>query len=229
MDLTVLETQKALMIKWFEGYPNLNSNEGSIFLNIIDIVKNDMTLYYNMNEILDKGRGKYEYKDEKVSIVFSHCENDEKYTLESSLGSITLDYKSFKTIISKIVDIYSEIYPLGTVVDINTNYLKHIIPVEDNGSIKVVILNRFTLLTEDVFFYYTGVIYPIGNMGTDVGMIYFSPIAINKVVHMGYTDEKDTEYVLNKKKELLVDKGLHATSILTEDEEKLIYNQAREL
>lgn len=229
MDLTVLESKKRMLIKWFEEYPNIDSEQHSIFLNILDCIQNDLFIMYKMNEVLDKDIDRYEYKDDKMYLEFYLNTNDIKYTLNSSFGSIILDYYTFKTIISKIVDIYSEIYPLGTVVDINTKYLKHIIPTEDNESIRVVILNRFTMLTNEMFFYYTGVIYPIGNMGTDVGMIYFSPVTINKVVHMGYTDDKDKEFVLNKKKELLLDMGLHSTSIVTKNEEELVYNQAREL
>ena len=216
MYLTVLESNHKFMIKWFEEYSNLSSNQYSIFLNIINSVQNDLSVFYKMNDILDNGSGEFTFNDEKMFVTFKECNGT--YELSSSFGSVTLDYFAFKTIISKIIDIYSETYPLGTVVDLNSFYFKDLLPIEDNDSIRVVIMNRFTPFTDELFFYYTGVIYPVGNNGTNISMVNFSPIAIEKVVHVGYKDEQDTQFVGIEKERLLIDMGMHSTAILTSEE-----------
>ncbi len=213
---TVLEAKQNFMIRWFEEYSNLSSKQYSIFLNIINSVHDDLSVFYKMNDILDNGSGEVTYDDNDMNVTFREINGN--YELLSSYGSITLDYLAFKTIISKIIDIYSKTYPLGTVVDLNKEYFKDLLPDMNGEPIRVVIMNRFTPLTNELFFYYTGVIYPVGNNGTNISMVNFSPIAIEKVVHMGYSDEQDTKFIGIEKKRLLIDMGMHSTSILTEEE-----------
>ena len=227
MDLTVLESSNSFMIKWFEEYSNLNSQQYDTFLKLVQQVQDDMTIFYKMNEVLDNDIDTYAYDGNGWSVSFTP--EGESFKLESSFGNIVLDYYAYKTILSKIVDIYSETYPLGTVVEINSNYLIDMIPIEDDEPIKLVILNRFLKFTDGMFFYYTGVLYPLVNSGTTISMVHFNPIAIDKVVHMGYTDEQDTQYVGITKKEMLIDMGLHSTTITTKEEQEIVSNQAVKL
>jgi hypothetical protein len=204
------------MIKWFENYSSLSSEQYSIFLNIINIQRNNLTVFYEMNEVLDKNSGEYEYKDEDMELKF-YYDDEQYYVLETSFGSISLDYYAYKTIISKVIDIYSETYPLGTVVDIYTEQLEDIVELEED-SIRLVILDRFVPFTDELFFYYTGVIYPIGNTGETINSIHFSPSMVKKVVHMGYSDDYETEYIKAMKEKLLFDDGMHSTTITTSEE-----------
>ena len=215
LTLAVLESNQERMIKWFEDYSSFTSEQYGIILSIINIQRNDLTVFYKMNEVLDKVSGEYEYKDENMELKFYY---DEKYyVLETSFGSISLDYYAYKTIISKVIDIYSETYPLGTVVDIYTEQLQEIVELEEE-SIRVVILDRFAPFMDELFFYYTGVIYPIGNAGQTINMIHFSPSMVKKVVHRGYSDTYEVEYIKLVKEELLFEKGMHSTSITTSEE-----------
>ena len=175
-----------------------------------------------MNEIT----GEYQYEDESFKMKF--YKNGDLYVLDSSFGSISLDYTAYKTIISKIIDIYSETYPLGTVVELEAELQNVAVDVEFDGRIKVVILNRFAPLDDKLFFYYTGTIYPVFNTGEQINMIHFTPSMIKRVVHEGYSDEYDVEYVKNKKREMLFDKRMHSTEITTAQEVDMIRQNAGE-
>ena len=52
-------------------------------------------------------------------------------------------------------------------------------------------------------------------------MVHFSPLSIKKLVYKGYSDEQEREYVEIKKKELLIDMGMHSTNILTKIEQEM--------
>ena len=218
--MAVFESDQNFMIKWFEEYSNLDSSQYSIFLNIVNTIQGDLSLFYRMNDILDEGSGEYEYKDEKLELHF--YKKDNLFVLDSSFGSISLDYYTYKTIISKIIDIYSETYPLGTVVDLDKDLFDDIVDLEADEPFRVVILNRLTPISDDLFFYYTGVVYPVGNSGTNVNMVHFSPVTIKNLVHRGYSDKEDREYIEIKKKELLIDMGMHSTNIITKEEQEML-------
>ena len=86
LTLAVLESNQERMIKWFEDYSSFTSEQYGIILSIINIQRNDLTVFYKMNEVLDKVSGEYEYKDENMELK-----------INSFIGSMNEDIDIIKT------------------------------------------------------------------------------------------------------------------------------------
>ena len=96
----------------------------------------------------------------------------------------------------------NDVYPLGTVVKLKKERVKELIGEDVEESIKVIVLDRLVPIGEKTYVEYAGVIYPISNTGTQMATIYFSKESIEKVVHMGYSDEREIQFVKDKKNRL---------------------------
>ena len=74
------------MIKWFKEYSNLSSNQYSVFLNIINSVQDDLSVFYKMNDILDNGSGEFTYDEDNLVISYKDKNNEEIKSLVFGLG-----------------------------------------------------------------------------------------------------------------------------------------------
>ena len=167
-----------------------------------------------MNKMIVLGEGQVLDNDLGINFI---CQNG-NCMLKTNLGELCLSNNDFRKVIAGIVDIYEDIYPLGTVVDLNKKYFKGILPIDEIEELRVIITYRFVPLTEESYIPYVGALYPVGNMGILKNDIHFTPRAIEKVVQLGYHDEKELAFLFEIKNKFLIQNGKHSSGFATKDE-----------
>lgn len=131
---------------------------------------------------------------------------------------IILTDENMKELLSGILDIQEQILPLGTVVDLNKDIFAREIPqIRDMEFLRVVITHRFLAYLDNVYYPYAGVIYPIGMLGR-TEFLHFSYSMIDNVVHKGFSDESEFEYVIAMKNELIINRKMHSVGFAGEHE-----------
>lgn len=142
--------------------------------------------------------------------------DEEEFTEEG----ITLPVSVWGCIISGACNIFEEILPLGSVVDLKKEILerqlKEISKVE---KVRIVITNRFLNYTSHGYFTYAGVVYPIGMLHANE-VIHFAPSMIQEVVSKGYADDMERAYTLFMKRELIVNQKIRSYEFASEAESK---------
>ena len=152
--------------------------------------------------------------------------DDGTRTLSIDGREINLPFDEMKELIQGLSDIGEDTLPLGSTVELDKDFMSRNIPaVASVPSIRVIITHRFLSYTDKVYYPYAGVLYPIGMLGrTEV--LHFSAPMIKEVIHRGYSDEAEDEYVYMMKKELILERDMHSAGFATREEleeiEKLI-------
>ena len=203
-----------LMEEWFKSNKSIDQDCVSIFKGMKNQVQSDLSLFYQMNKMIVIGEG--QVLDNELGINFI-CQNG-NCMLRTNLGELYLSNNDFRKVITGIVDIYEDIYPLGTVVDLNKKYFKGILPVDELEELRVIITYRFVPLTNSCYIPYVGALYPMGNMGILKNDLHFTPRAIEKVVQIGYQDEKELAFLFEIKNKFLIQNGKHSSGFATQDE-----------
>lgn len=131
---------------------------------------------------------------------------------------ITLPKEQWKSLISGAIELMQRILPLGSVVDLRKERLQGAFPkLEQVEKVRVVITQRFLSYTNEGYFTYAGVIYPVGNL-TGSQVIHFNSQMVQKVVHLGYEDEQDSAYVYLTKQEYILQKGKRSYEFASKEE-----------
>lgn len=203
-----------LMEEWFKNNKLINQDDVSLFKEIKNQIQSDLSLFYQMNKMIVLGEGQVLDNDLGINFI---CQNG-NCMLKTNLGELYLSNNDFRKVIAGIVDIYEDIYPLGTVVDLKKKYFKGILPVDEVEELRVIITYRFVPLTESSYIPYVGALYPVGNMGILKNDIHFTPRAIEKVVQLGYHDEKELAFLFEIKNKFLNQNGKHSSGFATKDE-----------
>ena len=203
-----------LMEEWFKNNKLIEQDYVSIFKEIKNQVQSDLSIFYQMNKMIVLGEGQVLDNDLGINFI---CKNG-NCMLKTNLGELCLSNNDFRKVIAGIVDIYEDIYPLGTVVDLNKKYFKGILPVDEVEELRVIITYRFVPLTESSYIPYVGALYPVGNMGILKNDLHFTPRAIEKVVQIGYQDEKELAFLFEIKNKFLIQNGKHSSGFATKDE-----------
>lgn len=180
----------------------------SMFLSLIDKSRNDMVILYEINKMIDNDEEAYRNNEEKSYIEIKKMAN--KYSVESNGDRLVLSKKELKGIVAGIVDICSEVYPLGTVVKIKKEMIDSILDKDTNEPYEVVILDRLVPVSEENYAQYAGSVYPVGNIGKKTPLLYFSRDSIEKVVHMGYSDMEEVEFINDKKRRAICELKLQS-------------------
>jgi hypothetical protein len=116
-----------------------------------------------------------------------------------------------------MIDILEEILPIGSVVDLNKEYLGERFRTKEVLNIRMVITQRFTYKKGDTaYFPYVGVVYPVG-MLSDTRAAQFTSTLISNVVFKGFSDVVEEAYVYAMKEELILRKGMHSWGFLLKD------------
>lgn len=163
----------------------------------------------------------YIYKDEKN--VFKVASNNPK----------EFDLQLADTLISGIISALEKILPIGTVVKLKKTYMEALLEIlrkneeyekkykeqiekEGINDICIIINKRFAKTEiEGVYAHYSGYIYPLSQKEKNVQFI-FSNEDINEIMHKGYINEAEKEYVCLLKYQALVEKNY--LSISTKEE-----------
>ena len=108
-----------------------------------------------------------------------------------------------------------EVLPLGSVVDLKKELFSFI---KDVDRIRIVITYRFLAKEESKgYFPYAGVVYPTGMLGRKE-VIYFTPALIEQVVHRGFEDIQEHQYIYLMKREFIIEKGMKSFGFGTREE-----------
>ena len=148
-----------------------------------------------------KGRNIYKRKDGRWEgrILYE----DGLYILRKEGAGIFLPEEKMKRIIIDMISIFEEILPLGTVVDLRKEKLEARLDLSGVEHFRVVIVKRFVGVGRDIYYPYAGALYPLGTTGEDK-MISFSSALIEKVIHRGYSDETEEQFVGLMKREIII-------------------------
>ena len=85
---------------------------------------------------------------------------------------------------------------------------------------RVVITKRFVGSKTGCFYLYGAGIYPFGPIGK---IISFTPVLIEKVIHRGYEDDVDEEFVYQMKKHLVVEQKRKSAGFVSQEEAKELF------
>lgn len=203
-----------LMEDWFKVNSFITNDKAIIFKELITQFQGNLSLFYEMNKAIVIGEGQVLDNESGINFI---CQNG-KCMLKTSFGEVYLSNIEFRKVIAGIVDIYEDIYPLGTVVDLDKKYFRNILPVDEVDELRVVITYRFIPLTDTCYIPYVGSLYPVGNMGILKNDIHFTPRAIEKVVQMGYQDEKELAFMYQIKNNFLIHNGKHSSGFANNEE-----------
>ena len=203
-----------LMEDWFKVNSFITEDKAIIFKELIKQFQGDLSLFYEMNKTIVIGEG--QVLDNETGINF--ISQNDKCMLKTNYGEVYLSNIEFRKVIAGIVDIYEDIYPLGTVVDLDKKYFRNILPVDEVDELRVVITYRFIPLTDTCYIPYVGSLYPVGNMGILKNDIHFTPRAIERVVQMGYQDEKELAFIYQIKNNFLIHNGKHSSGFANNEE-----------
>lgn len=218
MLLNKIEMNNRLIKEWLKKYTSVDPDQIAMLMDIKEKIQDDLTLLYQMNKIIVQGEG--HTVDKEIGVEF--VSNNGISTLQTNYGQIMLDNTSFRQIIAAFIDVYEDIYPLGTVVDLKKEYFRGVLPVDEVEHVRVVISYRYIPCSENMYIPYMGNIYPIGNSGIKTNGLHFSPKAIEKVVHMGYIDEEEIAFLFQRKYEMLIENNMHSSGFATSDEMTLV-------
>lgn len=144
--------------------------------------------------------------------------DDGVWTLSAFDKEITLAFEDMKDVLIGMIDLQEEIYPLGSVVALNKDFMARNIPeIGKLDSFRVVITHRFMSYADSIYYPYAGVIYPFGMLGRPE-VLYFSYAMVDEVMHKGFADESEDAYVYEMKKELILERGMHSVGFATKEE-----------
>jgi len=171
----------------------------------------DLYKAYFMNE------SNYENKPmigSKIEVLFDRLED--KVIIKRSKIVLEFSIQKFLEYLNLLMICFGEVYPLGSVVEIdetllNEEFKKAVgVNVEAGISVRAVITGRFVSLRDDSGEYvieYVGRLRPFGE-GSKVAPLLLSRVMIKGVVHSGLADEVEEADVMRLRSELINRKPL---------------------
>lgn len=140
--------------------------------------------------------------------------------INSNENEFHTSIEKFKKLIVSIIDLFEVIYPLGTVVNLKTEYLNQLTNDKEIEEATFVITSRY-VYTDDVktYFQYGGIPYPVGSLGLNK-VFYFTSDLIREILALGYSDNREEAYIYMMKKELLLDENYISIGYAQEEERK---------
>lgn len=175
----------------------------------------DVEFLYAVRKCVQRGGGAFE--DEKTHIAYET--EGEYHILRKNTIELALRQEEMNTLLVDMIDMFEDILPLGSVVDLRKDFLGQKLDLSRVEKVRVVITKRFLGLDKGCYYPYAAVIYPIG-MGGQRKNLCFSSSVIEKVVHMGYSDPLEETYVHQMKRQLIIDERRKSMGFASEEERK---------
>lgn len=187
--------------------------EKSVLNTLIDLSNNDLD---KLKKIYEYIKLKRNYKNFELNISIEFLENIVDLKINDITSEISFD--NLNSLFVNIIDLIEPIYPLGTVVNLKTEYLNNLLDDKKISVATFVIINRF-VYTDNIktYFQYTGIPYPVGSLGFSRNL-YFTSELIDEVVHLGYSDDKENAFIYMMKKELIIDKDYCSIGYASKDD-----------
>lgn len=209
------------LIKWLGKRTYLNETTRRNWFEIGLLYQNNLSFLYEIYQQVTTDQ--QSLKDDEKQLFYdyespNHCIQYKDQEMAHSKEEIT-------EILKGILCILEEILPLGSVVDLNWEFLKESIEQlkqagdDQNGNrieeviksnLRFVITRRF-IETEDnaTYFEYGGVPYPVGQDMQNI-LLFFTPKMIEKLIHTGYQEEREKAFVFLVKEELILERGKYS-------------------
>lgn len=157
--------------------------------------------------------------DKKTGVLY---ETEEEYhILKHNDKEVALGQADMSKLLADMIDIFEDILPLGTVVDLKKDFLGQKMDLSKVDRVRVVISKRFLGGETGCYYPYAAVLYPIGMAGQNK-YIYFSSALIDDVVHMGYGDAIEEMFVYQMKEQLIVKGNRKSMGFANEEELKIM-------
>ena len=216
MSLELDKMNGKIIEQWFENHIDISPEEKNIFFNVKKEIQGDIKVFYDMNRIIMIGEGVLDLK--KYNIYFE-C-RDGQCLLNTLYGKMYMESMKFRTIIATFIETYEPIYPIGTVLQLKKEAFNNVLDISKIDDLKVVIAHRFVPINDNRYIPYIGFIYPIGPTGEENDALHFTAPAIEKVIHMGYSDEQEDAYIFNLKSTAISKLNMHSVAFMTREEMK---------
>lgn len=209
------------LIKWLGKRPYLNETTKRNWFEIGLLYQQNLSYLYEIYQQVITDQQSLKDDEKQLFYVYEspkHCVQYKDEQMEYTKDEMT-------EILKGILCILEEILPLGSVVDLNWEFLKESIEQlkqagdDQNGNrieeviksnLRFVITRRF-IENEDntTYFEYGGVPYPVGQDMQNI-LLFFTPKMIEKIIHPGYQEEREKAFVFLVKEELILERGKYS-------------------
>ena len=220
MDDTIFDYEKsicAMLIKYIDKLDFLTNDDKAISLKLGLLYKNKINTVYRIYDFLNSEEK--EFIDNNINL--DKQDNHLCVNIKGKTMTISIDY--FKNILEGSIDILEDILPIGTIIELKSQFIKSLYgDTQFKENPKFIIIRRFLSKEGSLsYFPYAAVPYPTGELN-DGNNIYLTSQAIEKVVYKGFSDEKDLAFICVMKSEMIFKKNMKSISFSSE-KEKLVY------
>ena len=202
------EYKRQLWKEYVEGHPAIHEvqKEGCLRLGEKFLTGDVSFLYEVHSAFMEQERFRL---GEGLKLEYEKA--GEAYILRHEGEEWVFAQREFEEFLERMIGIFEEVLPLGSVVELKGELLPEIFPPTGVDKVRVVIVQRYVAedRKEGYYYPYAGTVYPTGIPGSRK-QIAFTPGLIERVVSRGYGDEQEEAYVFLMKRELFLERGLHA-------------------
>lgn len=218
LSINIAATQQgnlALLHEWLKVHA---AEEAAVLTEFLYRCQKDIRQLYRIYESLWKQENEVCAVDEGYEFHVS----PERIWLCARGEEVAHTAQEWKRIIGKGISFLEELLPLGSVVELQKEFLEEKMPsLKDAGKAVLVITERYLSLTGHSYFPYAGVPYPTGTFDGTSRML-FSPALIKEVLHTGYQEKQEQAYQYRMKREYLLEKDMDMCGFETAEERKEI-------
>lgn len=191
-----------LLQEWLSQQKGCSNEEEKFLSTLANLYKKDNRGLFQLYLAIQNGDKTY--FDEENGLIYRL--NEKGCNLQFCDMEMNSTPERLKPMISTLVDITEHILPAGTVVTLEKAMFEKVIDSNKVQDIKVVIVYRFLSHTEDSYFTYGGVIYPVSTFNR-TEILKFTPALIERVLQEGYSDMEEDAFVYYMKSKLILEQG----------------------
>lgn len=220
MTNNIKNAEYELLAMMLTKYDFLNDAEKRLWFDVICFCRNDLEFLYRIYDSLNAESEMFQSRNKKVEYSSTNGKN----IIKCDMQSAEYTNEELKQLIPGLIGITEEILPLGSLVELNLGYTN---PKNNRTEqIQMVITHRFISPEgENDYFEYGGIPYPTGMPRGDK-VLFFTNRSVKNVIHKGYTDIKDKQFIIAVKKSLLIDKNVKSVSFSDNYKYKNIQKQS---
>lgn len=177
--------------------------------------KEDVSFLYQLHAcILHHGGA---MQDERTNVQYEIV--DEYHILKMGAVEAAFSREELSKLVIDMIDIFEDILPLGSVVDLKKDFLQQTMPLDKVDKVRMVIAKRFFGTGEGGYYPYGAVVYPVGMSGEERSFCFTSAL-IERVVHIGYADEVEDAFIYQIKHQLIIEQKRKSMGFADEKEQE---------
>ena len=223
MDDTIFYYEKsicAMLIKYIDKLDFLTDDDKAMSLKIVLLYKNKINGLYRIYDFINSEEK--EFIDNDLNLE----KHDKDININMNNKTSNISISNFKNILEGSIDILEDILPIGTIIELKSQFIKSLYgDTQFKENPKFIIIRRFLSKEGSLsYFPYAAVLYPTGELN-DGNNIYLTSQAIEKIVYKGFSDEKDLAFICVMKSEMIFKKNMKSISFSSEEERLVYINQ----